>query len=78
LIFAVLWTLPYRLDPGRHETEATVNKVSMRQRSLLLNEPDRKSPPQEIEARVFELLVELLIDLVPTLEGRKCDEQDHK
>lgn len=54
-----------------------MNQARLRQRSLL-EEIGSKALPQEIEAKAFELLVELFLAVVPVLEGGKHDEQDQK
>lgn len=56
--------------------EATVNEAKLRQRSLL-EDADSKPLPKEIEAKVLELLVQLLVAAIPASNGGKRDEQDH-
>jgi len=53
-----------------------VNEAKLRQRSLL-EDADAKPLPKEIEAKVFELLVQLFVAVVPAINGGKRDEQDH-
>lgn len=55
--------------------KATMNEARLRQRSLLPEAPD-KPLPQEIEAEVFELLVQLLLGVAPAINGERRDEQD--
>jgi hypothetical protein len=50
--------------------------LSTRQRNLL--EGEHKQLPQEIEAKVLELLVELLISVLPVNKEGEGDEQDHR
>lgn len=56
-----------------------MNEARVRQRSLLLKDPDPPLP-QEIESEVLELLVQLLLSVVPAIanEGGKRDEQDRQ
>ncbi|MGH8216993.1 MAG: hypothetical protein ACREUT_00270 [Steroidobacteraceae bacterium] len=54
-----------------------MNEARLRQRSLL-QELDGVLLPKEIEEKAFELLVELLLAVVPALEGGRGDEQDHR
>ena len=54
-----------------------MNEVKLRQRSLL-QELDGVPLPKEVEKKAFELLIELLLAVVPILEGEKDDEQDHQ
>jgi hypothetical protein len=58
------WTLSYRRRYPRFETEATVNEAILRQRNLLNEGPD-KPLPKDVEAKVFELLVQLLLAVAP-------------
>jgi hypothetical protein len=69
--------LPYRRELLRLETEATVNEAKFRQRSLL-EDGDSKPLPQEIEAKALELLVQMLIAVIPAIDGGRRDEQDHE
>jgi hypothetical protein len=52
-----------------------VNEAKPRQRSLLDDSPG-KPLPKEIEAKAFQLLVQLLLAVVPAISGEKRDEQD--
>ena len=54
-----------------------MNEVGLRQRSLL---PEEHSEPltKQVEAKALELLVELLIGVLPAIDGEKADEQDHR
>ena len=54
-----------------------MNEARLRQRSLLPGE-DSKPLPKEIEAKARQLLVELLIAVIPAIDGGKADEQTHK
>jgi hypothetical protein len=54
-----------------------MNEAKLRQRSLL-QELDGVPMSREVEEMAFELLVELLLAMVPVLEGGRGDEQDHK
>jgi hypothetical protein len=63
---------------GLHKliAEATVNEARLRQLSLLEERPFEPLA-KEIEEKAFELLVQLLIAVIPAIEGGRCDEQDH-
>jgi len=50
-----------------------VNEAKLRQRSLLDGASDEQLS-KEVEARVFELLVELLLAVVPANKGEQRDE----
>jgi hypothetical protein len=50
-----------------------MNEAKLRQRSLL-QELDGVPLPKEIEEKAFELLVELLLAIVPAVEGGRVDE----
>lgn len=52
------------------------NEAKLRQRSLL--EGDQGPLPKEVEAKVLELLVELLIGVLPVKTGDRSDEQDQR
>jgi hypothetical protein len=54
-----------------------VNEKTLRQRSLLDEGPD-KPLPKEIEAKVFELLVQLLLAVAPVVTGGERNDQDHE
>jgi len=64
------WTLPYRRRHPRLETEATVNEANLRQRNLLNEGPD-KPLPKDVEAKVLELLVQLLLAVAPAAKGEE-------
>lgn len=64
------WTLPYRPRYPRLETEATVNEANLRQRNLLNEGPD-KPLPKDVEAKVLELLVQLLLAVAPAAKGEE-------
>jgi hypothetical protein len=64
------WTLPYRRRYPRLETEATVNEGNLRQRNLLNEGPD-KPLPKDVEAKVLELLVQLLLAVAPAAKGEE-------
>lgn len=54
-----------------------MNEAKLRQRSLL--EHAESTPlPQEIEAKALELLVQMLIAVIPAIDGEKRNEQDHE
>ncbi len=53
-----------------------MNEARLRQRSFL-DEGLYEPLPKEIEERALELLVQLLLAVVPTLEEGSRDEQDH-
>jgi hypothetical protein len=59
------------------KAEAAVKEAKLRQLSLLERRPETKIP-QEVEAKALDLLVQLLISLIPAIEGGKVDEQDQK
>jgi hypothetical protein len=67
----------YRRGLHKLDAEATVNEGRLRQLSILEEEPFEPLP-KEIEEKAFELLVQLLIALIPAIEGGRCDEQDHQ
>ncbi len=56
-----------------------MDEARLRQRSLLPREADQPLP-QEIESKVFELLVQLLLSAVPVVasEGGARHEQDRQ
>jgi len=56
-----------------------MNEARLRQRSLLPKDPDQPLP-REVESKVFELLVQLLLSVVPAIEneGGEHDEQDRR
>jgi len=60
-----------------HNLERPVNEARLRQLSLLNAKP-HKPIPKEIEAEALELLAQLLISIIPAIDGEKLDEQDHK
>jgi hypothetical protein len=67
----------YRRELLKLQAEATMNEAKLRQRSLL-EDADRKPLPQEIEAKALELLVQMLIAVIPAIDGGRRDEQDHE
>ena len=69
--------LLYRRGLPRLNAEATVNEAKLRQLSLL-DEAPLEPLPKEVEEKAFELLVQLLIAVIPAIEGGRCDEQDHQ
>ena len=70
--------LPYRRRVRTGKAEAAVVKeAKLRQLSLLERRPETKIP-QEIEAKALDLLVQLLIRVIPAVEGGRDDEQDQK
>lgn len=54
-----------------------MKETRLRQLSLL-DEGPIVPLPTEIEEEAFELLVQLLIAIIPTLDGERRDEQDHQ
>jgi len=54
-----------------------VKEAKLRQLSLLERRLETKIP-QEIEAKALDLLVQLLIAVIPAVEGGRDDEQDQK
>ena len=75
--FDELQTPPYRRQLLRLNAEAAVKEIRLRQLSLLDEEPTVPLPT-EVEEKAFELLVQLLIAIIPTLDGERRDEQDHQ
>ena len=69
--------LSYRRRSRTRKAEAAVKEAKLRQLSLLERRPETKIP-QEIEAKALDLLVQLLIAVIPTIEGGRGDEQDQK
>lgn len=70
-------TPPYRRQHLGLNAEAAVKETRLRQLSLLDEEPTVPLPT-EVEEKAFELLVQLLIAIIPTLDGERRDEQDHQ
>jgi hypothetical protein len=73
-----LLTLAYRvellwLNPG----SSMSSQARFRQRSLL-DQGSNEVLPKEVEEQALELLIQLLIDIIPVLEGGKRDEQDQQ
>jgi hypothetical protein len=54
-----------------------MNEARLRQRSLLPKDPGQQQP-REVDNKVFELLVQLILSVVPAManEGGEHDEQD--
>jgi hypothetical protein len=69
--------LSYRRRVRTRKAEAAVKEAKLRQLSLLERRPEAKIP-QEVEAKALDLLVQLLISLIPAIEGGRVDEQDQK
>jgi hypothetical protein len=69
--------LSYRRRVRTRKAEAAVKEAKLRQLSLLERRPETKIP-QEVEAKALDLLVQLLISLIPAIEGGRVDEQDQK
>ena len=70
--------LPYRRRVRTGKAEAAVVKeAKLRQLSLLERRPETKIP-QEIETKALDLLVQLLLAVIPAIEGGRDDEQDQK
>jgi len=67
----------YRRRVRTGKAEAAVKEARLRQLSLLDRRPETKIP-QEIEAKALDLLVQLLIAVIPAVEGGRDDEQDQK
>jgi hypothetical protein len=69
--------LPYRRRVRTGKAETAVKEAKLRQLSLLERRPETKIP-QEVEAKALDLLVQLLIAVIPAVEGGRDDEQDQK
>jgi hypothetical protein len=69
--------LPYRRQVRTLKAEATVQEQKLRQLSLLERSSNTKIP-KKIEAKALELLVQMLLSVVPAIEGGEVDEQDQK
>ena len=69
--------LPYLRPVLTLRVEATVQEKKLRQLSLLERSSNTKIP-KEIEAQALELLVQMLLSVVPAIEGGQVDEQDQK
>ena len=67
----------YRRELLRLNAEATMNEAKLRQLSLL-DEAPLEPLPKEIEEKAFELLVQLLIAVIPAINGARHDEQSHE
>lgn len=65
-------TLPYRVRLPQPEALAMINEARLRQRNLLDEEP--VPLPKDIEAKVLELLVELLLGALAARDGDRSDE----
>lgn len=55
-----------------------MNEERLRQRSLLDDGLLQKPLPKEVEEQALDLLVQLLIAVIPVIEGGHRDEQDHQ
>ena len=64
--------LPYRLRQTQLEVPAMVDEARLRQRNLLDEEPPPL--PKEIEAKVLQLLIELLLEATGRRDGDQADE----
>jgi len=69
--------LPYRRQVRTLKAEATVQEKRLRQLSLLERSSNTQIP-KEIEAKVLELLVQMLILVIPAIERGAVDEQNQK
>lgn len=69
--------LPYRRQFRTLKVEATVQEKRLRQLSLLERSSNTKIP-EEVEATVLELLVQMLILVIPVFERGEVDEQNQK
>jgi hypothetical protein len=69
--------LSYRRRVRTRKAEAAVKEAKLRQLSLLERRPETKIP-EEIKAKALDLLVQLLIAVIPAVEGGRDDEQDQK
>jgi hypothetical protein len=67
----------YRRRVRTGKGEAAVKEARLRQLSLLERRPETKIP-QEAEAKALDLLVQLLISVIPAIEGGRGNEQDQK
>jgi hypothetical protein len=65
-------TLPYRLQQTQLEVPAMHKEAKFRQRNLLDEDP--APMPKDIEAKVLELLIELLLGAVGPGVGDQADE----
>lgn len=65
-------TLPYRLRLPQPEALAMINEARLRQRNLL--DEELVPLPKDIEAKVLELLVELLLCALAARDGDRSDE----
>ncbi len=65
-------TLPYRRKRTQLEVLAMINEARLRQRNLL--DEERAPLPKEVEAKVLELLVELLLGVMGANDGDRGDE----
>jgi len=65
-------TLPYRLRLPQPEALAMINEARLRQRNLL--DEEAVPLPKDIEVKVLELLVELLLGALAAIEGDRSDE----
>ena len=64
--------LPYRLRQTQLEVPAMVDEARLRQRNLLDEDP--APMPKDIEAKVLQLLIELLLSAVGARVGDQGDE----
>jgi hypothetical protein len=69
--------VPYCRRVLRLTAEATVQETRLRQLSLL-ERSSNTSIPIEIEEKALELLVQMLISVIPAIEGGEVDEQNQK
>jgi hypothetical protein len=69
--------VPYRRQVRTLKAEATVQEKKLRQLSLLERGSNTKIP-KEIEEKALELLVQMLIAIIPAIEGGEVDEQNQK
>lgn len=54
-----------------------MNEAKLRQRRLL-EDAESKPLPQGLEAKALELLVQMLIAVIPAIDGERRNEQDHE
>ena len=55
-----------------------MNEERLRQRSLLDEGLLQKPLPKNVEEQVLELLVQLVLAVIPAIEGGIRNEQDHR
>ena len=69
--------LSYRRQVRTLKAEATMREEKLRQLSLL-ERGSNTEIPREIEEKALDLLVQMLIAIIPAIEGGEVDEQNQK